>query len=88
MYISNNAYSGLNSLRGGLKHSYWSGSSLLDTTTFQSESGKPSCNYTISRNMQFGFQDTLSMVPMFFSYADGECIGTPIYFFFASNTVS
>ena len=50
MYISNNAYSGLNSLRGGLKHSYWSGSSLLDTTTFQSESGKPSCNYTISRN--------------------------------------
>lgn len=61
MYISNNAYSGLNSLRGGLKHSYWSGSSLLDTTTFQSESGKPSCNYTISRNMQFGFQDTLSM---------------------------
>ena len=61
MYISNNAYSGLNSLRGGLKHSYWSGSSLLDRTTFQSESGKPSCNYTISRNMQFGFQDTLSM---------------------------
>ena len=56
MYISNNAYSGLNSLRGGLKHSYWSGSSLLE-----SESGKPSCNYTISRNMQFGFQDTLSM---------------------------
>ena len=51
MYISNNAYSGLNSLRGGLKHSYWSGSSLLDTTTFQSESGKPSCNYTF-----YGFQ--------------------------------
>ena len=48
MYISNNAYSGLNSLRGGLKHSYWSGSSLLDTTTFQSESGKPSCNYLSS----------------------------------------
>ena len=84
MYISNNAYSGLNSLRGGLKHSYWSGSSLLDTTTFQSESGKPSCNYTISRNMQFAFL----WIPMFFSYADGECIGTPIYFFFASNTVS
>ena len=87
MYISNNAYSGLNSLRGGLKHSYWSGSSLLDTTTFQSESGKPSCNYTISRNMQFGRTPFL-WIPMFFSYADGECIGTPIYFFFASNTVS
>lgn len=82
MYISNNAYSGLNSLRGGLKHSYWSGSSLLDTTTFQSESGKPSCNYTISRNMQFGFQDTLSMDSNVFSYADGECIGTPILFLF------
>ena len=38
--------------------------------------------------MQFGFQDTLSMDSNVFSYADGECIGTPIYFFFASNTVS
>lgn len=75
MYISNNAYSGLNSLRGGLKHSYWSGSSLLDTTTFQSESGKPSCNYTISLKYAvwlsghpfYGFQ-------CFFHYADGEVL--------------
>ena len=58
MYISNNAYSGLNSLRGGLKHSYWSGSSLLDTTTFQSESGKPSCKYAVwlSGHPFYGFQ--------------------------------
>lgn len=84
--ISNNAYSGLNSLRGGLKHSYWGGSSLLDATTFQSESGKPSCNYTASPNMQSGYQDTLAMGSLFFSYADGECIAAPIYFFFAFNT--
>ena len=88
MYISNNAYSGLNSLRGGLKQSYWSGSSLLDTTTFQSESGKPSCNYTIPEICSLAFRTPFLWIPMFFSYADGECIGTPIYFFFASNTVS
>ena len=57
----NDIYSDLNSLRGRLKHSYWGGSSLLDTTTFQSESGKPSCNYTASQNMQSGYQDTLAM---------------------------
>ena len=74
MYISNNAYSGLNSLRGGLKHSYWSGSSLLDTTTFQSESGKPSCNYTISRNMQFGFQDPFYGFQCFFHTLMGNVL--------------
>ena len=86
MYISNNAYSGLNSLRGGLKHSYWSGSSLLDTTTYQSES-----HHVIIRFPEIcslAFRTPFLWIPMFFSYADGECIGTPIYFFFASNTVS
>lgn len=89
MYISNNAYSGLNSLRGGLKHSYWSGSSLLDTTTFQSESWKAISNYTISLKYAVWLSGSPFLwIPIFFSYADGECIGTPIYFFFASNTVS
>ena len=81
-----NNYSGLNSLRARLKHSYWDGSSPLDTTILQTENGKPSYNYTASRNVQSAHQDTLAMDSTVLSYADGECIGTPIYFFFALNT--
>ena len=47
-----NNYSGLNSLRARLKHSYWDGSSPLDTTILQTENGKPSYNYTACRNVQ------------------------------------
>ena len=36
--------------------------------------------------MQSAHQDTLAMDSTVLSYADGECIGTPIYFFFALNT--
>lgn len=79
-------YSGLNSLRARLKHSYWDGSSPLDTTILQTENGKPSYNYPASRNVQSAHQDTLAMDSTVLSYADGECIGTPIYFFFALNT--
>lgn len=81
-----NNYSGLNSLRARLKHSYWDGSSPLDTTILQTENGKPSYNYTASRNVQSAHQDTLAMDSTVLSYDDGECIGTPIYFFFALNT--
>ena len=56
-----NNYSGLNSLRARLKHSYWDGSSPLDTTILQTENGKPSYNYTASRNVQSSHQDTLAM---------------------------
>ncbi|MCG4972699.1 hypothetical protein L0M93_28445, partial [Bacteroides cellulosilyticus] len=68
------------------KHSYWDGSSPLDTTILQTENGKPSYNYTASRNVLSAHQDTLAMDSTVLSYADGECIGAPIYFFFALNT--
>ena len=88
MYISNNAYSGLNSLRGGLKHSYWSGSYFLTRQPFNLKVESHHVIIRFPEICSLAFRTPFLWIPMFFSYADGECIGTPIYFFFASNTVS
>lgn len=82
-----NNYSGLNSLRTRLKHNHWDGSSPLDTTGLQSESDKPAYNYPDFRKVPPGYQGSLAMDSTAFSYADEECIGAPVYFFFTLNTV-
>lgn len=81
-----NNYSGLNSLRARLKHRHWDGTSPLDTTILQSGNERSACKHPLSRRMPSGQQDSLSTDSTAFLYADGECIGSPVYFFFSLNT--
>lgn len=83
-----NNYSGLNSLRARLKHRHWDGISPLDTTVVQS--GNDSKVFERSEADSTGaisqYSDTLNTNSMTLMYADGECIGAPVYFFFDLNT--
>lgn len=81
-----NNYSGLNSLRARLKHRHWDGTSPLDSTILQSGNESSVCKHSLSRRMPSGQQDSLSTDSTAFLYADSECIGSPVYFFFSLNT--
>ncbi len=72
-----NNYSGLNSLRARLKNRHWNGKSPLDTTAVQSG----------DESRAFERQDAHTTDSTTSIYADGECIGAPVYFFFSLNTV-
>lgn len=71
-----NNYSGLNSLRARLKNRHWNGKSPFDT--METGTGEKS---SVSER-----PDTLATGSTTFIYAGGECIGTPVYFFFNLNT--
>ena len=81
-----NNYSGLNSLRARLKHRHWDGTSPLDTTALQSGNENQAYSYPAFRSIVSEHKDTLATDSTVFSYADGECIGAPVYFFFNLNT--
>lgn len=72
-----NNYSGLNSLRARLKNRHWNGKSPIDTTAVQSG----------DESRAFERQDAHTTDSTTSIYADGECIGAPVYFFFSLNTV-
>lgn len=81
-----NNYSGLNSLRARLKHRHWDGTSPLDTTALQSGNENQAYSYPAFQSIASEHKDTLATDSTAFSYADGECIGAAVYFFFDLNT--
>jgi len=84
-----NNYSGLNSLRARLKHRRWDGTSPLDTAAHYSGNGYPASGQSILRSVSdVAHQGFLATDSTAFTYADGECIGAPVYFFFNLNTTS
>lgn len=83
-----NDYSGLNSLRARLKHRHWDGVSPLDTAGMQPGGGRPLPARKDARKTDSADMDSLASDSTAFMRVDGECIGVPIYFFFALNTAS
>ena len=86
-----NNYSGLNSLRARLKHRHWDGLSPLDTTAVQSGDkgavpARMGADNTISRSEDRAHHDFLAADSATCIFAEGECIGSPVYFFFHLNT--
>ena len=93
-----NNYSGLNSLHARLKHRHWNGTSPLDTTALPSGNGNgiEKGNETRNGNRIDGYPpfraalsrhgESLAADSTALMYADGECIGAPVYFFFSLNT--
>ena len=83
-----NDYSGLNSLRARLKHRHWDGVSPLDTAGMQPGGSRPLPARKDARKTDSADMDSLASDSTAFMRFDGECIGVPIYFFFALNTAN
>ena len=71
-----NNYSGLNSLRARLKNRKWDGVSPFGRIESISDS-----DCLVSENRNILAADTTILM-----YTDNQCIGSPVYFFFALNS--
>ena len=76
----------MNSLRARLKHSYWDGSSPLDTTILQTENGSHRIIIRLPEMCCPPIRTLSLWIPRFFHTLMESASGAPIYFFFALNT--
>ena len=74
MYISNNAYSGLNSLRGGLKHSYWAVHHFLTRQPFNLKVESHHVIIRFPEICSLAFRTPFLWIPMFFHTLMGNVL--------------